>query len=142
MKTRAQDVRVADCMAPKPIVVLADASLSDAVRLMDEHHVHGLPVIDAMGQLVGVVSQTDLARARASEDLWASWSTLAVRHLMTSPAVTVKRSTPLIVAARRMEEHGIHRLVVVEDGDELSPIGVVSVSDLIHAMATEIGAAG
>ena len=142
MKTRAQDVRVADCMAPKPIVVLADASLSDAVRLMDEHRVHGLPVIDAMGQLVGVVSQTDLARARASEVLWASWSTLAVRHLMTSPAVTVKRSTPLIVAARRMEEHGIHRLVVVEDGDELSPIGVVSVSDLIHAMATEIGAAG
>jgi CBS domain-containing protein len=129
-------------MAPQPIVVLADASLTDAVRLMDEHHVHGLPVVDALGALVGVVSQTDLARARASEYLWASWPTLAVRHLMTSPAVTVKRSTPLIVAARRMEERGIHRLVVVEDGDEESPIGVVSVSDLIHAMATELGGAG
>jgi CBS domain-containing protein len=140
MKPMARDLLVADCMAAKPIVVLADASLTDAVRLMDEHHVHGLPVVDALGALVGVVSQTDLARARSTEYLWASWATLAVRHLMTSPAVTVKRSTPLIVAARRMEQHGIHRLVVVEDGDELSPIGVLSTTDLIHAMAAEAGA--
>jgi CBS-domain-containing membrane protein len=126
-------------MAARPVVVLADASLDEAVRLIDEHHFHGLPVVDAYGSLVGVVSQTDLARARSSEYLWASWPTLAVRHLMTSPAVTVKRSTPLIVAARRMEEHGIHRLVVVEDGDELSPIGVLSTTDLIHAMAGEAG---
>ena len=128
---------VADHMAREPILVRAEASLSEAVALMDAHHVHGLPVVDETGVLVGVLSQTDLNRARSTEYLWANWPGLAVRHLMTSPAVTVHRSTPLLVAARKMEELGIHRLVVVEDGDETNPVGVLSMTDLIHALADE-----
>ena len=129
-----------DCMAVEPIIVRADATLTEAVGLMDRHHVHGLPVIDPSGSLVGVVSQTDLARARATEYLWSSWPGLAVRHLMTTPAVTVRRSTPLVIAARKMERHAIHRLVVVDDEDERIPIGVLSMTDLIHAIAEETGA--
>jgi CBS-domain-containing membrane protein len=139
--TRASNSLTAgDCMAVEPIVIRADASLTEAVALMDRHHVHGLPVIDAAGSLVGVVSQTDLARARATEYLWSSWPGLAVRHLMTSPAITVRRSTPLVIAARKMERHGIHRLVVVDDADDGLPIGVLSMTDLIHAIAEETGA--
>jgi CBS-domain-containing membrane protein len=134
------NLTVGDCMAVEPIVVRADASLTEAVGLMDRHHVHGLPVIDAAGSLIGVVSQTDLTRARATEYLWSSWPGLAVRHLMSSPAITVRRSTPLVVAARKMERHGIHRLVVVDDADERIPIGVLSMTDLIHAIAQETGA--
>lgn len=128
---------VADRMARNPIVIRADASLSDAAALMDREHIHGLPVVDHTGALVGVLSQTDLNRARSTEYLWVNWPGLAVRHLMTSPAITIHRSTPLIVAARKMEQHQIHRLVVVEDGDDTSPIGVLSMSDLIHALAEE-----
>jgi CBS domain-containing protein len=128
---------VSDLMAREPILVKAEASLSEAAELMDRFHVHGLPVVDADGALVGVLSQTDLNRARSTEYLWANWPGLAVRHLMTSPAVTIHRSTPLIHAARRMEQHSIHRLVVVEDGDDTSPIGILSMSDLIHALALE-----
>ena len=129
--------RVAEHMAADPIIVRDDASLSEAVALMDAHHVHGWPVVDEAGVLVGVLSQTDLNRARSTEYLWANWPGLAVRHLMTSPAITVHRSTPLIAAARKMEELGIHRLVVVEDGDESNPVGVLSMTDLIHALADE-----
>ena len=136
----SNSMTVGDCMAVEPIVIRADASLTDAVGLMDRHHVHGLPVVDASGSLVGVVSQTDLARARATEYLWSSWPGLAVRHLMTTPAITVRRSTPLVIAARKMERHGIHRLVVVDDEDEKVPIGVLSMTDLIHAIAEETGA--
>lgn len=128
---------VADHMAPSLILIRADASLTEAAALMDREHVHGLPVVDADGTLVGVLSQTDLNRARSTEYLWVNWPGLAVRHLMTSPAVTVHRSTPLIAAARRMEEEHIHRLVVVEDGDDGTPIGVLSMTDLIHALAAE-----
>ena len=131
---------VADHMATNPILIRADASLTDAAELMDRQHVHGLPVVDATGALIGVLSQTDLNRARSTEYLWVNWPGLAVRHLMTSPAVTIHRSTPLIVAARKMEQHQIHRLVVVEDGDETSPIGVLSMTDLIHALASETSA--
>lgn len=130
---------VADVMAIEPIVVREHASLSEAVRIMDQHHVHGLPVVNAAGSVVGVISQTDLARARATEHLWVNWPGLSVRHLMTSPAVTVRRSTPLVVAARRMERHRIHRLVVVDDVDQLVPIGVLSTTDLIHSIAEETG---
>ncbi len=128
---------VADHVAPTLVVIRADASLTEAAALMDRHHIHGLPVVDADGVLVGVLSQTDLNRARSTEYLWANWPGLVVRHLMTSPAVTVRRSTPLLAAARTMEELGIHRLVVVEDGDPTNPIGILSMTDLIHALATE-----
>ena len=130
----------ADLMARQPVLVKAEASLSEAAELMDSFHVHGLPVDDADGALVGVLSQTDLNRARSTEYLWANWPGLAVRHLMTSPALTIHRSTPLIHAARKMEQHNIHRLVVVEDGDDTSPIGILSMSDLIHALALETAA--
>ncbi len=128
---------VGDLMTVEPIVVRAEASLSDAVHLMDLHHVSGLPVVDTAGDVVGVISQTDLVNARATEYLWANWTGLAVRHLMTSPPVTVRRSTPLDMAARRMERHHVHRLVVVADGDPTLPIGVISTSDLVRALAQE-----
>jgi CBS domain-containing protein len=76
-------------------------------------------------------------RARATEYLWANWPGLAVRHLMTTPAVTVTRSTTITEAARMMERRGIHRLVVVADHDELLPIGVLSVSDIVRSAAAE-----
>jgi predicted transcriptional regulator len=128
---------VGDRMALEPIVIRSDASLTEAASLMDHRHIHGLPVVDASGSLVGVLSQTDLTRARGTEYLWANWPGLAVRHLMTSPAITVHRSTPLTIAARKMERHRIHRLVVVDDLDETMPIGVLSMTDLVHAIAEE-----
>lgn len=128
---------VGDRMAIEPIVIRADASLTEAAVLMDRHHIHGLPVVDTVGNLVGVLSQTDLARARGTEYLWANWPGLAVRHLMTAPAITVDRSTPLVIAARKMERHHIHRLVVVDDLATSVPIGVLSMTDLVHAIAEE-----
>ena len=126
---------VGDLMAVEPVVVRADAPLSEAAALIDHHHVSGLPVVDGAGSLVGVISQTDLMRARATEHLWANWPGLSVRHLMSTPAVTVHGATSIIEAARTMERLGIHRLVVVADHDELLPVGVLSVSDIVRSMA-------
>jgi CBS domain-containing protein len=137
----AYTTTVGERMAVEPIVIRIDASLTSAAALMDRHHIHGVPVVDGSGSLVGVLSQTDLTRARATEYLWVNWPGLAVRHLMTSPAITVHRSTPLTIAARKMERHRIHRLVVVDDHDESIPIGVLSMSDLVHAIAEELAPA-
>lgn len=128
---------VGDLMATEPIVIRAELPLAEAARIMEAHHVSGLPVVDAAGSLVGVISQTDLLRARATEYLWSNWSGLLVRHLMTAPAITVHRSTPLALAARRMERHRVHRLVVVSDADDALPIGILSTSDLVRAMSQE-----
>lgn len=129
-------VRVADLMHPDPVVIEANAGLAEAARRMDAHRVHGLPVIDGAGHLVGVLSHTDLLRARSTEYLWTNWPGLAVRHLMTAPAVTVTRATSLAAAAVLMEQRRIHRLVVVAEDDPRRPVGILSTTDLIHAMVS------
>ena len=120
-------------MSTDPIVVSADAPLADAARLLEKHHVHGLPVVDALGGVVGVVSQTDMLRARTTQDLWERWPGLRVRHLMTSPALTIDADSEVATAASLMERERVHRLVVVA-ADERTPIGVISTTDLVHAM--------
>jgi CBS domain-containing protein len=142
MNRQTAALAVADVMALEPVVVRSDAPLGDAVKLLERHHVHGLPVVDGAGSLVGVLSQTDLLRARATEFLWANWEGLAVRHLMSSPALTIHRSAPLADAARKMERQHVHRLVVVADEDESLPIGVLSTTDVIRAMAEETEGVG
>ena len=126
---------VADAMTKGPVTVRASAMLQEAAELMDGYHVHGLPVVDATGAVVGVLSQTDLLRARVVEHLWTNLRGLAVRHVMTAPAITIGMHASLDDAAMLMEEKRVHRLVVV-DRNGLSPVGVISVSDLVRVMAS------
>jgi IMP dehydrogenase len=125
---------VRDVMTKGTINVQADSPLSEAARLLDEYHISGLPVVDRDGQLVGVVSQTDLLRARVIDHLWRALPGLAVRHLMSAPVVTASENMPLDDAASLTEERQIHRLVVVA-ADGRTPVGLLSVSDLVHEMA-------
>jgi len=134
-RTQERSITVGDLMAEEPIVVRADAPLSEAAHLMDEYDISGLPVIAEAGDLLGVISETDLVRARATEWLWANWTGLHVRHLMSSPALTIHASAPVAAAAIQMERDHVHRLVVVSDDDPIMPIGVISTSDLVRALA-------
>lgn len=130
---------VGDLMSADPVVVPADAPLADAARLLDVHHIHGLPVVDGRGSVIGVISDTDMLHARTTEDLWSRWPGLRVRHLMSSPPLTVSAEAELADAAGRMERARVHRLVVVGiDGE--TPIGVLSTSDLVRGMLEEVRA--
>jgi len=124
-------------MSSDPIVIDADAPLAEAARLLEAHRIHGLPVVDALGGLVGVISQTDMLRARTTEDLWSRWPGLRVRHLMTSPAMTIEAEADVAYAAMRMEQERVHRLVVI-GADGSTPIGVISTSDLVRSMLNEV----
>jgi CBS domain-containing protein len=96
MRSDASDsITVGDLMTPGPIVIDESASIDDAVRALEENDITGLPVVDGEGLLVGVISQTDIVRARAVEHLWRRWPGLRVRHLMHSPALTADRSMSL-----------------------------------------------
>ena len=134
--TQAGEPTVGDLMTVQLVSVQEDAPLRTAALLLDEYHIHGLPVVDAEGVLVGVISQTDLMRARATEHLWSNWPGLLVRHLMTRAVVTARRDTSVTDAVALMERARIHRLIVVDD-DGQRPIGVFSTSDVIHHLAGE-----
>ena len=121
-------------MTPFPVVVRVDTSLEEVAGLLAENDISGLPVVDAAGVLVGVVSHGDLIRAAvASGHGGRLWSGYTARHVMSRLPVVAHRDTPLVEAARRLDENGIHRLVVVAD-DETTPIGVVSMGDLLPVL--------
>lgn len=128
---------VAEAMTRGLITVRASAQLCEAAQLMDAHRVHGLPVVDANGAVVGVLSQSDLLRARMVEHLWANLRGLAVRHVMTAPAITISVNATLDAAAELMEQRRVHRLVVLAP-DDVTPVGVLSVTDLVHVMAADM----
>lgn len=129
---------VADRMTSPPITVPSDAPIGIVSALLDRHAITGLPVVDPTGGLVGVISEVDVARLPA--DLASpSISTpreLLVRHVMSAPAVTVRPSTAIALAVRRMERHHVRRLVVVAEDDDLRPIGVVTAGDLVPTANT------
>ncbi len=118
-------------MTPFPMIVRVDTSLDEVAELLAENDISGVPVVDDTGVLVGVVSQTDLIRAAASSGHGLRpWSGYTARHIMSHHPVIAFEDTPLAEAARRLERHGIHRLVIVAP-DGTTPIGVVSISDLL-----------
>ena len=127
-------VTVDQLMTPDPIVIDESATVDEAVRLLEENEISGMPVVDRDGVLLGVISQTDIVRARAVGHLWHRWPGLHVRHLMHSPALTADRSMSLEEAAQMMERAHVHRLVVVDD-DQTTPVGVISTTDLVRALA-------
>ena len=122
---------VGDVMTPNPISIVETASLAEAAGILDNRKITGLPVVDAAGTLVGVLSQTDLVRARANQRLVKNWPGLAVGEIMTKPALTISATARLDEAARIMEERRVHRLVVTDE--TATPIGIISTSDLIRS---------
>lgn len=62
-------VRVEECMSMDPTVITEAAEVEDAVRLMELAAIHRLPVVDAEGKLVGVLSLKDIALAAGREDV-------------------------------------------------------------------------
>jgi CBS domain-containing protein len=134
--TTTSDLRVDDLMTIDPIVVAADATIEEAEDLLRRNHITGLPVVDAGGRLVGVISQTDvlhLAVPAVQALIRHHGRGIRVGEVMSTPPVTIDGSATLLDAARRMHDERLHRLVAVDDGGR--PIGVISAMDFVALYA-------
>jgi len=130
--TDSTDLVVADLMTIDPVVVAVDASIEDAAHLLHANSISGLPVVDPLGALVGVISQTDLVGVSDSPVgrlIRARPTGLRVGELMSSPAMTVPMTGSLRDAARTMVDSRVHRLVAIDDAGR--PVGVLSAIDLV-----------
>jgi acetoin utilization protein AcuB len=134
---------VRDRMSPNPITIKTDTSVSDALRLMRERKVRRLPVVDSHGQLVGIVSDSDLLYASPSPATSLSvWEIhdllyrLTVDKVMTRDVVTVNEDTPLEAAARLMSDKKIGGLPVMR-GKNL--VGIITETDLFKAFLAALG---
>ena len=127
--------RIRDIMHPGVITCRPDATLGQVAVMLIQHHVHALLVADRDGRPIGVISDYDLL---AGEWLSGDPESLEVMRsmtageLMSTPVDTVEADVPVREAVLRMGEEGISRLLVLDGGQ---PVGVVSVSDFVAALA-------
>jgi CBS domain-containing protein len=136
--TRPSALRVSDCMAPFPFSVTPDATVSDARYLMNKHRIRHLPVL-LEGELVGVVTRTDILEAEPSEAIalkvWEQQhllDKLTVQQIMTLHPVTVTKATTLVDAARLMVERKIGCLPVIDENRRLH--GLLTETDILRAL--------
>ena len=136
--------RVRDVMTQDVVTVDEHAAFKEVARLLTERRVSALPVLDADGRVVGVVSEADLMRKEEfpegpPEGRWfqgrrrrqtrAKAAGATAAELMTSPAVTIGPDTSVAEAARLLHRHQIKRLPVLDPAGPL--LGIVSRADLL-----------
>ena len=154
-------MNASDVMTREILSVRPDAMIAEAIRMMLDNRISGLPVIDESGRLVGILTEGDLLRRgeTATERHRPRWLEILmgpgrlaeeyvrthsrrIAEVMTREPVSVAPDTPLKEIVELMERHRIKRVPVL-DGD--APVGILSRADLLRglagALAAEPGAA-
>src|SRR5215470_12937230 len=144
---KAMDVMVRDVMTVSP-----DDDVAEAIKLLAEHDISALPVVDRDGTVIGVISEADLVhREEIGTEKHRPWwlealtpgSTLAeefakshgrrVGEIMSTKVISASEDTPLGEIATLLEKHRIKRIPILRDG---KAVGIVSRSNLIQALAS------
>ena len=116
--------RAENGMIYDPVTIKRGSTVRDALAMMEEYHIGGIPVVDDKGHLVGIVTNRDL---RFERDLDRK-----IDEVMTSEnLVTTNQSTNLEEAAAILQEHKIEKLPVVDNEGKL--IGLVTYKDITKA---------
>lgn len=128
-------MRVADVMQTNLRTIRGTETIGDAISLLAESHVSGVPVLDDHGRLAGVLSSSDilgvLAEHQDPETREKVFEETLVQEIMTPRPQTITPDALVKDAAQRMLYLEVHRLFVEQEGRLL---GVVSTSDLVRAV--------
>jgi CBS domain-containing protein len=146
---------VSAVMSTPVLSVTSDSPLQDAVKLMSEHHISGLPVVDGSGVLVGELSEQDLMVRESGFEAGPyvllldaviylrnplNWNKevhqvlgSTVGEVMNAKVHTCAADLALPAAAKQLHEGSTQRLFVV-DG-ERKPLGVLTRGDVVRALA-------
>ncbi|MBZ8180542.1 MAG: CBS domain-containing protein [Oscillatoria sp. PMC 1051.18] len=148
---------VADIMTPNPVTVQPQTPLKEAIKLIAEKRISGLPVVNEAGKLVGVISETDLMwqekgvdtppyimfldsviylqnPARYDKDIHKALGQ-TVEEVMSDKPITIKPDKSLREAAQLLHEKEIRRLPVVDNEGKV--VGIITRGDIVRAMASE-----
>jgi len=121
-----------------PIIVTAtpETTSTRAAKLMREHHVGSLVVVDSAagsGKPVGIVTDRDLVLAVMAEELDPALFT--VGDIMSVELVTAPAGADLLDATRLLRHHRVRRLVVLDDAGRV--VGLAALEDLLEALTRE-----
>ena len=116
--------RAENGMIYDPVTIRRGSTVADALRMMSEYHIGGIPVVDDNGKLVGIVTNRDLRFERNPQRL--------IDEVMTSEnLVTTSQATSLEEAADILQSHKIEKLPVVDANGKL--VGLVTYKDITKA---------
>ena len=116
--------RAENGMIYDPVTIQSTATVADALALMAEYHIGGIPVVDEDNRLVGIVTNRDLRFERRVER--------PIAEVMTKDnLVTTHQQTDLFSAAQILQENKIEKLPVVDDDNHL--IGLITYKDITKA---------
>ncbi len=124
MTLHASDVMIKDV-----ITVSEKTPLKEVTKMFSERRITGAPVVNEAGELVGVLSETDIIRKTTSI---GAWSPNTAGQIMTKPAVTVAPNETLQRVCELMSNRRIHRVVVAE-GKHIN--GIITTMDILRAIA-------
>ncbi|WP_017555618.1 CBS domain-containing protein [Nocardiopsis baichengensis] len=129
-------IRVRNVMTNGVIAVRPSTGMREIALLLSRYSISAVPVVDEDGQVLGVVSESDLLykltedQDRGDPSARTKRSAVTARRLMTEPPVTVDVRAEVAEAAGIMEKHRVKRLPVISEDGRL--IGIVSRSDLVR----------
>ena len=128
---------VKNWMSQNVVTIRPDATLPEANQLLKEKRIRRLPVVDAAGKLVGIITLGDMRGAEPSPatslSIWESNYLLAklpVRQFMTPNPVTVSEEATLGEAAQMMLAHRVSGLPVLDQRGDL--VGIITESDIFR----------
>lgn len=130
---------ISDLYSENLVCVERGASLQDAARLMKEHHVGGVVVVEADGRRrpVGMLTDRDIVLGVVSGSLPMSSK---VQELMSTEIVKVAQSEGIAEVVDKMASKGVRRMIVVDDSG--NACGVVSSDDILQLVARELNGLG
>ncbi|WP_436498406.1 CBS domain-containing protein [Actinokineospora sp. HUAS TT18] len=125
-------MRARDIMTTPVVTVSATTEVAKAATLMADNRFSALPVVDAAGTLVGIVTEYDLVRGRFAESSERT-AVRAVADVMTAPAEGLLSGTPVAEVARAMVDRKRRCVPVVDGGGRV--VGVVTRRDLVRLLS-------
>lgn len=135
---------IREWMTRNVITVTSDTSMMKASKILKENRIRRLPVVDADGRLVGIISDRDIKEASPSKattldmhELYYLVSEIKVKDIMTRDPVTVRANDTVETVALQMIEKRIGGLPVIDDNGKL--IGIISDSDVFKVLITITG---
>ncbi|MEI7649249.1 MAG: CBS domain-containing protein [Methanomicrobiales archaeon] len=126
---KPEETQLGLLMTPKPISIGPDADIRQAARLLVEHRIRRLPVVEE-GHLLGLISVSDLIHAIAHLKI-----TDEIKNKYTSNTFALWEETPLPVVGRVMEISGVDAIPILDDENKLQ--GIISERDLIRNSSIE-----
>jgi CBS domain-containing protein len=136
--TPRMDRLVGEVMHHGVMTCRRDTPIQDVARFMADNDVSALVVVNDDGNMIGLISRTDLVNARLYEQYWKHWRGLTAGHIMITDVVVVRPNHTMQDASKLMMDRHIHRVVVVDGGDEGDkPVGILSVTDVVRDIARD-----